>query len=253
MKVGGAVFASSMRSRSSTVRKSWPLGAIALANCCSRVDQRVVLHDDVGRDAAAAVDDAAGVRLVRRDASSCVAFVSFVSGGVFDELTVHELARTLNRAAARREPLARRDLERVAAVELVDALHESLAEARLSDDERAIVILQRAGDDLGRRRGALVRQDDDRNGRRDRRRLGACNSPTRPSRPFTDGDLLSLLQEHVRDLEALVEDAARIAAHVEDDAARALRLELLDGGRDVVGRVLVELLERDVPDLVAER
>ena len=40
---------------------------------------------------------------------------------------------------------------------------------------------------------------------------------------------------------------------VEDDAARALRLELLDRRRDVVRRVLIERLQRDVADLVAQR
>ena len=145
-----------------------------------------------------------------------------------------------------------RELERVAAVEVVDALDETLAEARLPDDERAVVILKRAGDDLGRRRGALVGQHDHRNRRSDRRRLGGVIL-LRTLASLHRGDLLPLLQEHVGDLEALRENAARIAAQVDDDSARALRLELLDGGGDVLRGVLIELLQRDVADLVAER
>ena len=134
--------------------------------------QRVVLHDDVRRDAAAAIDRAARVGLERR--TRLLGRVGLVRvRRRFDELAVHELARTLNRAPARREPFARRELERVAAVERIHALHQTLAVARLSDDERAIVILQRAGDDLGRRGGALVGHHDERNGRRGRR--GLCD------------------------------------------------------------------------------
>ena len=54
----------------------------------------------------------------------------------------------------------------------------------------------------------------------------------------------------IGDLLALLENAARIAAHVENDSARALCLQLLHRGGDVVERVLVELLQRDVADLV---
>ena len=90
-------------------------------------------------------------------------------GLLFDELTVHELARTLDRTAARRKPFAGRELELVAAIEFVHALHEALSKARLTDDERAIVILQCAGDDLRRRGSALVDEDHERNLRSHRR------------------------------------------------------------------------------------
>src|SRR5207245_935743 len=92
--------------------------------------QRVVLDDHVRGDAAAAVHDATAVRLEGRPA--LLRRVGLVRVGLFlDELAIHELARALDRAAARREPLARRDLEGVAAVELVHALDEALAEAGL--------------------------------------------------------------------------------------------------------------------------
>jgi hypothetical protein len=51
---------------------------------------------------------------------------------------------------ARRVPLAGGELDGVAAVEPVDGLHEALAERGRADDDRAVMVLQRAGDDLGR-------------------------------------------------------------------------------------------------------
>ena len=81
-----------------------------------------------------------------------------------DERAVRQqLALAMNRASARRVPLAGRDLELVAALERIHRLHESLAERRRSDDERAVVVLQRAGDDLRGRRRAAVEQHDERN------------------------------------------------------------------------------------------
>src|SRR6185503_11607995 len=96
----------------------------------------------VRRDAAAAVHHATAIRLVGR--THLLAGVRLVRVGLhLHELTIHELARTLNGPAARRIPLARGELERVAAVEVVDALHQAFAEARLTDDERTVMILER--------------------------------------------------------------------------------------------------------------
>ena len=63
----------------------------------------------------------------------------------------------------------------------VDALHQSLAEARLAHDGGAVVVLQSAGDDL-RSAGALAV---DQHGQRERVRLGARRAPS-PSRSATE-------------------------------------------------------------------
>src|SRR5205085_12088735 len=119
--------------------------------------ERVVLHDHVGRDAATAVHRTTGVRLEEWTCFLAGLGLEGVARRVLDELAVHELALALNRPAAGGIPLCRRELERIAAVEVEDRLHESLAEGRLADDDGAIVILQRPGDDLARRRRAFVR------------------------------------------------------------------------------------------------
>src|SRR5690606_15284245 len=85
-----------------------------------------------------------------------------------DEAAVDELALAVDRAAARRIPLPGRQLEDVAAVEAVGALDQPLAVRRLADDDGAIVVLQRAGHDLGGRGGPLVEEYDERHVRRDR-------------------------------------------------------------------------------------
>src|SRR5439155_24433341 len=117
-------------------------------------------------DAATAIHDAAGVatELPPLEARR------FGLGGVgpaFDDLAILEpslqhtavlghAALAMNRTAAGRIPLAGRELERGAAIEAEGRLHESLAERRGAEHQRAIMVLQRAGHDLrGRRRSAV--------------------------------------------------------------------------------------------------
>ena len=57
-------------------------------------------------------------------------------------------------APARREVLADGDVERAAVGELLDLLEDALAERARADDLGAVAVLQRAGDDLRRRRRA---------------------------------------------------------------------------------------------------
>src|SRR5262245_44272362 len=103
----------------------------------------------VGLDAAAAVDRTARVsvlQLVGRVRPRLILILEAVAQ-IFVEGRV---PRTLNQPAARRVVVRRGQRETGRAADLVDRLDERLAEGRLADNVGAIVILERAGDDLGR-------------------------------------------------------------------------------------------------------
>src|ERR1051326_6117369 len=170
----------------------------------------------------------------------------------FDEPSVgKQLAIAMNGAAARRVPLARRHLEEIAAIERKDGLNESFAEARGAENERAIMILRRASDDLGRGCGRAVDEYHQWN-------VAGEVLPARPrdfgwriSRANAD-DLLTFWQKETTHGERLVADTAAIVAHVEDNALGALLLQLLDRRRDLLGGLLVEGLQGDVADVAIE-
>src|SRR6185503_6495803 len=106
-----------------------------------------------------------------------------------------------------RIPLARRHLQEVAAVERKDRLDESLAEACRSNNECAIVILKRSGNDLRRRRGRSVDENDERNAQTKMWPASARDLGRRIARADAD-DLLSFLQEQPAHRESLIDDAA---------------------------------------------
>src|SRR5689334_17425844 len=70
---------------------------------------------------------------------------------------------TLDQSTRRREVFRDRQQQRRVVVQLEWKLYETFAEGRFADDQRAIVILKRAGDDLGRRSSVAVDQHDNRN------------------------------------------------------------------------------------------
>ncbi len=72
-------------------------------------------------------------------------------------------AQGLDRAAARRVVARRGELDGRVVAERHDGLHRALAERLRAHDLRALVVLQRAGDDLGGGRRAAVHEDDHRN------------------------------------------------------------------------------------------
>jgi hypothetical protein len=114
-------------------------------------------------------------------------------------------------------------------------------------NERALVVLERTRDDLGGRRAAAVDEDD-------HREVGI--------RPGLVREVLLLLvletavrvddearvEEHVRHLHGLREEAAGVVPEVEDDALDAARLlvELLDRALEVVVGPLLELRHAQV-------
>ena len=73
-------------------------------------------------------------------------------------------------------------LECPAAVEIEQRLDESLAERRVADDDRAVMVLQRTSDDLRRGGRVLVRQNDERDVRSNgfSRAKYICGSVFRP-------------------------------------------------------------------------
>ena len=118
-------------------------------------------------------------------------------------------------------------------------------------DPRPLLILQRARDDFRRRRRAFVDQHDDRHARQDlaRARVVALRVAGAPSARRDD---FALIEERVRNADRLIEQAARIVAQVEDDAAQAaadLGLRLIDGLLEPVFGLLVERRDADVGDV----
>src|SRR5690348_16214658 len=90
--------------------------------------ERVGPYHDVRRDPTAAIHHAAGIALERRPGAP--RRVGLHRIGFVDQPAVDELALLLNRPPARCVPLGRRQLERPAAVEREQRLHETLAERR---------------------------------------------------------------------------------------------------------------------------
>ena len=114
----------------------------------------------VGRDAAAAIDGTARVSQLnlaagrvggRRPAARMVVIVVERDACVI----------ALDEAAGRRVVVIRSEGKAGVFTEVVNGLHQALAEGGFAHDQGAIVILQRAGNDLGRRGGVAVHQHDD--------------------------------------------------------------------------------------------
>ena len=157
----------------------------------------------------------------------------------------------LNRDVAGREVLRHGELQRRVVLELVQDLHRALAEALLADDQRAIVILERAGHDFARGRAHAIDQQDDGVARLGPAPLGvlfgALARVLRGRRH--DG---AVVEEGVGNLHRLIEKAARVAAEVEDEPHHALLVQVGQGLAEVALRVALEVLDFDVADVVAE-
>src|SRR5262249_4579775 len=144
-----------------------------------------------------------------------------------------------------------RHLERPAAVEVEQRLHETLAERGVANDDGSIMVLQRARDDLRSGRRVLIRQNDERNIRSRRLftrvvhlRLGVSSADAR--------DLLALLEEEIADRERLIEEATGVVPEIEDDPSSTHILQTSNAFGEFGGGVLVELIERDVAHLTVE-
>jgi hypothetical protein len=99
--------------------------------------------------------------------------------------------------------------------------------------------------------GAAVDHHDERDVRR-HRLLGGHVHLRLALPPALAQHVLPALEEHVARRHRLLEDAARVAAQVEDHALGPLGLERLDRLRDLLGRALAEPLRHHVAHRVVE-
>ena len=186
----------------------------------------------VGRDAAAAVDGAAGVGELDLE----VALVG-LGGVVADVVVVVErdvIVVALDEAAGRSVVVIGGEGEAGVFGDLEDGLDEALAEGGFTDDEGAVVILKRAGDDLGGGGGVAVDEDDDGVLVGTLLAAGGAVDLVREGATALGDDDLSLLEELVGHVDGFVEEAAGVAAEVEDETLElAGSLELVESVADL--------------------
>ena len=162
------------------------------------------------------------------------------------------VGRALDGAPARRVPARGRELERHAFAQREERLHQPLAEGGRADHHRAVVVLERAGDDLRGAGGALVDQHDDRQvGPRLARVVEELLGRAAGAAAGGD-DLLLGIEEEVGDLDALVEQAARVVPQVEDERLHPLLLHRGDFLPQLAGGGLAHRVQRDVAGAAVE-
>ena len=155
---------------------------------------------------------------------------SFFGGVGFAVVVIIELRNlrivALDQTTARRVPLLRRQRETGILAQRIDRLDKTLAETRFADDQSAIVILQRAGNNF-RCAGAL-RIDQNHQWEsvvgvqllRRVRTVGTSRAAARLD------DQLSLLQEGFANFDGFLKQSARIAAKIENQAIEFFRVAL---------------------------
>src|SRR5207302_10931410 len=109
------------------------------------------------------------------------------------------------------------ELHAAAVLQLDDRLHAALAERRGADDDRAAVVLERAGDDLAGAGGAAVDEDHDRIVRLGVLGVGALDLGVAAAAAL-GGDDDAVEEEPVGDLHRLLEEAAGVVAQIENQA-----------------------------------
>src|SRR2546426_7998385 len=184
------------------------------------------------------------------------AVAAFVALGKDGRLLHHDVghdAGRLDRAAARREVARGRQAQRRAVVERQDGLHRALAEGLRAEDEGALVVLERARDDLRGAGAPAVHQHD-------HREVGPRAGLVREVllflvlEPAVGVDDEARVEEEVGHLDRLGEEAARIVAQVEDQALEPARLlvEALERPLEVVVGALLELRHAHVAVALVE-
>jgi hypothetical protein len=114
------------------------------------------------------------------------------------------------------------------------------------------MVLQRAGDNLRRGGGSAVRQHHERDTVSHRNSLSPGDFGWHSPSPYRY-DLLAVAEEHAAHRQRLFHNAAAVVPEIEYQTARSLRHKLSYGGFDLLGRILVECLERDVADAFENR
>ena len=189
----------------------------------NRLGKPRVSHLKVGVDPAAAIDLAASIRMFHFAARR----LRFV--GASGVIVVIERARriiALNIPPARCEILRCRECEAVAFADAIDRLHQAFAERGLADDQPAVVVLNSAGDDFGRRGAPPRNEHDERHlavGARAIRVIVVIRAVGAPARVHYER---ALLEKLVRDGNGLIQQPAWVVAQVEHELSRAFHLKL---------------------------
>ena len=226
---------------------------------CGEVEVPVVAHDviddalefarldlDVGHDAAALTDLAAVCRV--EDACGAVGG-GFLVGAVLVAVAVVEL---LDESSAGDVVLGDGDLEDAVIGEVACGLYQSLAKGARADDHGAVEVLQGSrGDFAGAGRAAVDEhcQGDVGVDGVDGGLVGALAGLVASTH---DEDLGALGDEEADDLDGRLDDAAAIAAQVEDDVLDArVVLECDEGVAHLLCRLLVKGCQVDVADVAS--
>src|SRR5208283_2480313 len=199
------------------------------------------VNNDIRRDAAAASNLAAAIGLanLRRVIGHFAFVVIFVEG--------HGLVVALNQAAGRRVVTCSRECQAGVFRKRRDGLDEALAELGFANNQAAVMVLHRAGNDFGGGGGVIVHKNYERHGHA----LIAADGDEAALRGIASvirDDELALVEEHVADSDGFIEEAARIAAHIQNNAIERIRAKLLQSVGDFAVGSLVELRELDVAD-----
>ena len=151
----------------------------------------------------------------------------------------------LDQAARRRVVVVGGQRQAGILAQVVDGLHQALAEGGFAHDQRAVVILQRAGDNLGRRGRVAVDQHHDGEGLAAVAVGGGVVQVGIGAAALRD-DGLALGQQVVADVHRLAQQAARIARadRAPDPSDRRSRR----WPRHLLARRLLELRQMDVAD-----
>ena len=169
-------------------------------------------------DATASVDGAAGVGELDFE----VGFVGLL-GAVADEEVVvgrNAVVVALDEASGGGVVVVCGEGEAGVVGGVEDGLDEALAEGGLADDEGAVVVLQGAGDDLRGGGGVSVDQDDDGVLVGVGFSVGCTVDLVGEGAAALGDDDLALLEELAGDIDGLVEQAAGVAAQVDDEAVQ---------------------------------
>ena len=138
-----------------------------------KVEERIVLQQrvlevvaldrgdlDVGSDSAAAVNGASAVSQFYFAIGVVFVVLALAVEVIVVERNVGVV--TLNQASARRVVLGRGQRQTGVLRQRINRLHQTFAESSFADDQAAIMILNRAGNNLSRRCGSAVHQHDQR-------------------------------------------------------------------------------------------
>ena len=206
-------------------------------------------HHDVRNDPAAAEHGAARVRLELGTRLRAVGHRGLVVVQAGRRRCGR--ARTVDAAAVRRVPEGGGELHGSIA-DAEHALRAALPVGRRAHQQRAIVILERAGDDLARRRRSAVRQHHDRHVLPTLRRPVGERAVLVRRPPARRDDRLARVEEEVGDSDPLIEQAARIAAQIEHERPCTRGAKRVDRAREVGRGLGAEHREVGVADAVLQ-